>query len=145
MKNKKKYHVNLLAHGIWAISVIAITGAMIELWGYVATEPKTSQLFVGDMIGAIAITATWIGFFWLLKLFPPYAISITLNKIHLDYVFRKRTINCNQVRRIEHLNRGFFIYDHEVILKDEENIAIGMVSKKALEKIEECVRATQRP
>ena len=145
MKIKERYYVNLLAHGLWTIFLIGITGPIIQLWEDVATEPQSSPLFVGDMIGAIIFTGIWFGFFWLLKLFPPYAISITPNKIHLDYVFRKRIIKCNQVRRIEHLNRGFFIHDHEVILKSGENIAIGMVSKKALEKIEECVEDIQRP
>ncbi len=133
---KEKFHANLLAYGMWAIVLIVLTGAMIELWGYVTTEPKSSQLFVGDMIGAIAITATWFGFFYLLKLFPPYAISITPDKIQLDYVFRKRTINCNQIREI--VNSGFLMREREVILKDGENIAIGMVSKKELEKMKEC-------
>ncbi len=134
---KEKFHANISTYyGIWVIIMIVITGAIIQLWIYVATGPKSSELFALNMVGSIIFTEGWVGFFWLLKLFPPYAISITPDKIQLDYVFRKRTIDCNQIHEI--VNSGFLMREHEVILKDGENIAIGMVSKKALEKMEEC-------
>ena len=134
---REKFHTNILTYyGIWAIFLIVITGAVIQVWIYATTGPKSSELVALDVVGSIIFTGGWFGFFYLLKLFPPYAISITPGKIHLDYVFRKRTINCNQIREI--VNSGFLMREHEVILKDGENIAIGMVSKKELEKMKEC-------
>jgi len=138
MKTEERFYINRLTYyGVWPVFLIGITGPMIQLWADVATEPQSSPLFAGDVVGAIILTGIWFGFFWLLKLFPPYAITITTGRIQLDYVFKKRIIRCSQVSRI--VNSGFLMREHEVILKDGGNIALGMVGKRALEKIEECI------